>query len=141
MDRYWERTIPYYNITTSTAQHLLQAVDRSWVVDHITLMPNGKRNTNYKVTLKGHNTPFLLRIFGAQNTWWQKEVAMYELVKSLVPVPKLLALESTTQLIEHPYAVYEFLDGVTLDAVTGPIDNRLFVQLGEALARLHSVGL
>lgn len=139
MDRHWERTIPYYNLDSSTAHHLLYSIDRSWGVDHITLLPDGKRNTNYQVTLKGSDTPYLLRIFGANDTWWEKEVALHELVKSRVPVPELYGLDASASVIDRPYAVYEYFDGITLDRATKPLDARIFTQLGEALAQLHAI--
>ncbi len=139
MDRHWERTIPYYDLDSSTAHHLLSSIDRSWSVDHITLLPDGKRNTNYKVALKGRDTLYLLRIFGANDTWWEKEAALHELVKSRVPVPELYAVDASASIIERPYAVYEYFDGMTLDRVTGSVDAHIFTQLGEALAHLHAL--
>ena len=139
MDRHWERTIPHYNLEMPTAQHLLRAVDRAWAVERITLLPDGKRNTNYKVTLRGVEKPYLLRIFGARDRWWEKELALHERVKSLVPVPKLYFLDASASVIEHPYAVYEYLDGMTLDRAPGGGEARIFEQLGEALAQLHAI--
>jgi aminoglycoside phosphotransferase (APT) family kinase protein len=139
MDRYWELTIPYYELDMPTVQRLLHAVDRTCVVEQMVLLPDGKRNTNYQVRLRGAGKPYLLRIFGARDTWWEKEVAIHGLVKSRVPVPELYVLDASASVVDRPYAVYEYLDGITLDRVTNTVDARIFTQLGEALAKLHTI--
>ena len=90
----------------------------------VELLPAGKSNTNYKLTLND-NRAYVLRLYNRGNA--ERETYVMDLVRDIVPVPLEIDRGDT-------WSVFSFLDGELLEAVPEHSG-----AAGEALARISSV--
>ncbi len=141
MDIYWERTIPYFKIDQVTATKLLQHFDSHEEIEQIELLSEGKRNTNYKITGKDSRRKYLLRIYALSEKTGQREQAINQRVHQYIPVPEHYYCDYDKNIIGRPFAIFEFIEGITLDYFLR--DNpefthkKLFHAIGESLAHIH----
>lgn len=140
MDNEWERAESVYPIDHGMAETLCRCMDPRVRVENIELLPGGLINSNYKVTLRGVDQAFLLRLYARKNDDWQREQWLTTHINDSIPVPKVYYCAYDKALCNHPFAIYEFLDGVTLDRYLADGHQptpQLAREIGEALAWLH----
>jgi aminoglycoside phosphotransferase (APT) family kinase protein len=142
MDINWERTIPYCDIDLNAVRKIFDAFKSDCDIASIELLPGGKRNSNYKVQLKGVRKKFLLRVYCEPDNTWSRELGVHRRLKEQVPVPEVILGDFNPGIFELPYAVFEFIDGMTLDHFVlreaKPINKDMFYSIGQELAEVHS---
>ncbi len=99
-------------------------------------------NTNYRLVIAGQPGPVQLRLFVAKPGFARAEVAIQQSVHRRLPVPEVLFHAGSNPFTGHPYALFEWIDGIMLDAlptVAPPqaIDDIAW-QLGVLLADMSS---
>jgi aminoglycoside phosphotransferase (APT) family kinase protein len=143
MDINWERTIPYCDIEQNVVRKIFDAYKSDCDIASIELLPGGKRNSNYKVQLKGDRKKYLLRVYCEPDNTWSRELGIHRRMREQIPVPEVIFGDFNHEIFELPYAVFEFIDGMTLDHCVlreaKPINKDMFYSLGRELAEVHSI--
>lgn len=137
MDSKWERVIPYIDLDVETAEKMMCVINLGEKIRNISLIKKGLRNSNY--CIEYDNKKFLLRIYGVNDDWWKKEKVIYKHVNEKVRVPKLYYLGEELNIINKPYAIFEYVDGPTLDEYLQKerYDKNVINEIGQYLALLH----
>ncbi|MBU3130281.1 hypothetical protein [Clostridium tagluense] len=113
MDSKWERIQPYIKLNIAMIDRMMSCVKTKGKIKKVNLIRKGLRNSNYCVEYEDYK--FLLRIYGTDDKWWEKEKSVFEHIKGKVSVPELLYLNNEFRVIDKPYAVFEYISGPTLD--------------------------
>jgi aminoglycoside phosphotransferase (APT) family kinase protein len=137
MDSKWERIQPYIKLNSSMLHRMMSPVKPSGKIKKVNLIRKGLRNSNYCVEYEENK--FLLRIYGTDDNWWEKEKSVFEHVKDKVSVPELLYLDTEFSVIHKPYAVFEYINGPTLDEYLQKeaYNNNVISEIGQSLALIH----
>jgi len=135
-----ERVNKVIKIDKAIANKLIGAYRPDYKVQSIERFTGGKSTSNYKVTIAGSKRPIVLRIYPQSNSTGDKEFAINKKMKELVPIPTMHYFDSSKKLIEHSYAIMEYLDGITLDEYISKHNHfpeSLAEEIGEKLALIH----
>ncbi|WP_291582091.1 phosphotransferase family protein [Clostridium sp. UBA6640] len=141
MDCKLERIIPFYKIDKKIVDHLFYLFDRNLVVESITPLLEGCRNTNYVVRIKNNASVFLLRIFPINDESWKKEKKLLTLLKNEIPVQKLYFLSQDESIELRTFAIYEFAQGITLQSAMNSgyvLEENLIKDIGKTMASIHN---
>jgi len=102
------------------------------------LTTTGRANTNYVVETA--RDAYVLRIHVRDDALGAKERALYQLVKTSVPVARLLGTGDATLGLGHAFSLLEFVPGETLEAAVAKANSRHLLRtarnLGRVLAKL-----
>jgi aminoglycoside phosphotransferase (APT) family kinase protein len=82
-------------------------------VSHAELLSGGRINTNLKLTFGTGEPPAVLRLHKKGSAACAKETQVIELIKSTVPVPEILYVNSEGLDGSGPFSVIEFIEGLT----------------------------
>lgn len=138
MDSRWERVQPYIEIDKNIAEKMMEVIKPKGTIKSISLIRNGLRNSNYCVEYD--NKKFLIRIYGVEDNWWKKEEVIYHYIKEKVKAPELFWLDGNLDIIDKPYAIFEYVEGLNLDQYSkqAGYKKKVFSDIGHNLAWLHS---
>jgi aminoglycoside phosphotransferase (APT) family kinase protein len=142
MDIEWERICEIFRIDINTADRLFKCFDSQKTVEDIEIFAGGKRTTNYKIRLKESEQKFVLRIYPKNDRSWHKEFALQNTLKNYLPVPEMYYLNEDKLIIDKPFSIVQFLDGITLDKYlegNNCISESLAQKIGETLAVIHQI--
>lgn len=109
-----ERRFPLIEIGIETADRLLAGLPGNQQVETLQLLHGGHINTNYAVGL-GHGRRLRLRIFVQGEAAFRKEIGVLRDLSEAVAVPRLLLADSRPDVFPYPFAVLEWLDGISLN--------------------------
>ncbi len=140
MDIEWERICEIVRIDINTANRLFKCFDSQKTVEDIEIFTGGKRTTNYKIRLKESEQKFVLRIYPENDRSCHKEFTLQNTLKNHLPVPEMYYLNEDKLIIDKPFSIVQFLDGITLDkylAGNNCISESLAQKIGELLAIIH----
>jgi aminoglycoside phosphotransferase (APT) family kinase protein len=140
VDIEWERICEIVDMDINTADRLFKCFDSQKTVEDIEIFTGGKRTTNYKIRLKESEQEFVLRIYPENDRSWHKEFKLQNTLKNYLPVPEMYYLNEDKLIIDKPFSIVQFLDGVTLDkhlAGNNRISELLAQNIGESLAIIH----
>ena len=105
----WERGNP----SVILSQKEVERVVMDYVplgVSSFELFSKGCANTNYKVVLSD-GTALVLRVYTRDPGCLTREYKIHELIQEKVPVPRFLHMNNDKELIPHPFAIMEFVEG------------------------------
>jgi aminoglycoside phosphotransferase (APT) family kinase protein len=140
MDIEWERICEIVRVDINTANRLFKCFDSQKTVEDIEIFTGGKRTTNYKIRLKESEQKFVLRIYPENDRSWHKEFILQNTLKNYLPVPEMYYLNEDKLIIDKPFSIVQFLDGITLEkylAGNNCISESLAQKIGEILAIIH----
>jgi aminoglycoside phosphotransferase (APT) family kinase protein len=140
MDIEWERICEIVRIDINTANRLFKCFDSQKTVEDIEIFTGGKRTTNYKIRLKESEQKFVLRIYPENDRSCHKEFTLQNTLKNHLPVPEMYYLNEDKLIIDKPFSIVQFLDGITLEkylAGNNTISEALAQKIGELLAIIH----
>jgi Ser/Thr protein kinase RdoA (MazF antagonist) len=113
-------------------------------------LSGGLRNSNYRVRLADQPTPVVLRLYtshggrgfdSAEDAPCSRELALNELVRDSVPMPRVLRADPTA---DPPWALIEFAEGMRFDEALAEMSDaeveRASRDAGAVLARIHAFG-
>ncbi len=112
---HWERYRDHFTIDKSTLKKLMQPYSND-MIDDFTLLSDGCANSNYKIEL-ARRQPVVLRIYLREKDSLSREIALYGLLAGRLPVPEIFYSDDSCTLIDHPYAIMEFIDGELMRSV------------------------
>ena len=140
MDNEWERMHKITDINKETADKLIRSFDSKKEVESLEMLTGGRSTTNYKIRIKGLNQIFVLRIYPKADKSCHKEFTIHNTVKDYIPVPEIYYINDDKTIIDKPYAIVQYLDGIMLDKYmfeNAGLDEILAEEIGEKLAWLH----
>ena len=82
-------------------------------ISNITELSGGRINTNLKMTFSGGESPAVIRFHKKGSAACVKETQVIELIKSTVPVPQVLYVDSEGLEGSGPFSIIEFVEGLT----------------------------
>jgi aminoglycoside phosphotransferase (APT) family kinase protein len=135
-----ERVNKIVEIDKYAASELLKPLGTNYKIKSIERFTEGKSTSNYRIKLEGLNTDLVLRIYPQESGICEKEHSIYNKVRSFLPVPKIYYYNTDKRIIDNPYSVIEYLDGITLDKYIekhNSFPEVLAEKIGEKLALLH----
>lgn len=109
----WERFSKPVEIMIYQAQALLEPW-QSHSIQALELLSDGCANTNYKITFKNDIPPIVLRLYTREKSALAREFSIHELLKNKLPVPSFFYTNNDCELIPHPYALIEWIDGISM---------------------------
>lgn len=137
MDSKWERVQPYIKLDIEIAERMMSFIKPHGKIEKISLIKKGLRNTNYCVEYD--NSKFLLRIYDFNDNCWEKERSVFEHINGKIRVPELFYLNKESDIINKPYAIFEYVNGVTLDEYVNQekYNKNVICEIGQNLALVH----
>jgi aminoglycoside phosphotransferase (APT) family kinase protein len=103
---------PDSNLTVESANRLLERVFSGRRVVGIETLSGGLVNANFKLRLDGLNDSFVLRLYVRYPEACQKEIDIYRLISSTVPVPEVIAARPEGSEGTGPFAVLRYVEGI-----------------------------
>ena len=135
-----ERTQPVVNL--ETIRRLIQRPFPHRIVSHVELLTGGRINTNVKVNFSSDERPVVLRLHKKGAASCLKEAAVMDLIKSTVPVPEILYVDSEGLHGSEPFTIMEFVEGLTFQQLKRTGDllaiQQAAASVGETLAAIGS---
>lgn len=108
LKNHWERYQAHFDISESMMMALVSPFSSSIV--SATLLSEGCANTNYKVDLADGRS-VVLRIYLREHNALDRELGLCNLIQTKLPIPQIYYHDARCQLIEHPYAIVEYIEG------------------------------
>lgn len=109
---HWERYRKHVDINVTQAQKLIAPYCHD-AIKNIILLSEGCANTNIKVEFE-QRQPIVIRIYLREKKSLAREISLHNLLNEIVPIPKIYYSDDSCSLIEHPYAIMEFVDGILM---------------------------
>jgi aminoglycoside phosphotransferase (APT) family kinase protein len=139
----WQRPHPPLELDRAAVERLIQRP-----VERAELLSGGLRNTNYRVYLADEGCSVVLRLYTSvggrgldtkEDLPCAREVALNELVRDRVPVPRVLQADPTA---DPAWVLVEFVDGERFDHALVRMSEAEVEQAshaaGSVLARIHA---
>jgi aminoglycoside phosphotransferase (APT) family kinase protein len=73
----------------------------------------GMRNANFKIHFDGRAEPFVVRVYEHDRSLCRKELDLFQLIGKSIPIPEIIHAEPEGMDDIHPFAILEFVEGVT----------------------------
>lgn len=109
---HWERYREHVDINVAQAQKLIAPYCHD-AIKNLVLLSEGCANTNIKVEFD-QQRPIVIRIYLREKESLAREISLHDLLSEIVPIPKIYYSDNSCRLIEHPYAIMEFVDGILM---------------------------
>lgn len=117
-------------------QTLLSPVLKGTPIANVRLVEGGLINTLYRVTPEDGGADLCLRIFAGGKIPWERERKAFTRVSAAVPAPGVLWADCGGLGFSHPYLVYRWIEGITLNECRRQMPPAAFQSLAEPLGRL-----
>jgi len=130
------RCWPLVEVEPAQLQTLLAPVLAGAALIDVKRVEGGLINTLYRITPAGGGVSLCLRIFAAGQRPWQTERNVLARVAAALPVPQVLLADCGGGSFPHPYLVYRWIEGMTLDECRRRMPPAAFLSLAEPLGRL-----
>jgi aminoglycoside phosphotransferase (APT) family kinase protein len=136
-----QRTEAPIGLMPGDLEQLVAPVFRRSAIDHVEQLRAGLVNTNFKLTMRGHPDPILLRLYHRGSSAASKEVELLRRMRGRVPVPEVAYFVRTNPVTGHPCALLQWIDGQRLDhlELEGGRELATGQALGKALAAVHAI--
>lgn len=105
----WERYRAHFDLNRTLAEKLIQPFS-SKTIKNIILLSEGCANSNFKIEFTA-GYPVVLRIYLRENDSLAREIALHQLLHNKIPIPQIFYSDVSCSLINHPYAIMEFVNG------------------------------
>lgn len=139
----WPRGVPAVEVDLLTAAARLRPIVGDRKVESVTPTGGGLSNSNFDVRLDGQPERVLLRLFQNGLASARKEAALALRLAGQVPVARFLHFAERSEVSEQPYAVLEWVGGVSLADAASALDRaaaeEMAESVGEVLARIHAL--
>lgn len=105
-----QRIYSFYNIDNTIISEMLNAFDKSVVVDLVTPIHCGMSTSNYCIT--DGQTKYILKIYSGYVG--NIEPIMYEYFRKHIRIPALYYYDASRKICPYPYSIIEYIHGETL---------------------------
>src|SRR6185369_7593383 len=127
-------------ITNQTLRHVIEKLFPQRQIASASPLPGGLINTNLKIDFHSEHDPVVFRIYRDGDGACRKELALHDLVQRKVRVPRILHVESSGFEEVPPFAILEFVEGLTFQQLkrTGELKSihEAAYSVGETLAAI-----
>jgi aminoglycoside phosphotransferase (APT) family kinase protein len=130
------RCFPLIEVAFDRIGALLSPVLEGAEIAEIRRVEGGLVNTLYRITLADRGGALCLRVFAAGRPAWEAERNILAQVSASLPVPEALLAGEGGPGFAHPYLVYRWIEGMTLDECRRQTQPAAFLSLAEPLGRL-----
>jgi aminoglycoside phosphotransferase (APT) family kinase protein len=131
-----ESQVPYKQKTLS---RLLQQVFPNRSINDLKLLSGGLINTNIKVSFASNHDPVVVRLYRDGAGVCRKELALHNLVQSVVPVPKVLHAEPDGFEDLPSFSVLQFVAGLTFQELKRTKDLQAIQQAASLVGKTLAV--
>ncbi|MGH9837166.1 MAG: phosphotransferase family protein [Blastocatellia bacterium] len=126
--------MPLIEVEFEQLQALLAPLLHGAAITSVELVAGGLVNTLYRVTAaKG---TYCLRIFAAGQRAWETERNLLTRVAASLPVPEVLLAGDGRADFSHPFLVYHWIEGMTLNECRRQVSSAALLSLAEPLGQL-----
>lgn len=96
----------------------------------------GLVNTVYRVTAGSPRASYALRVYAAGRPAFETECRLLSALAKTLPVPEVLFADASGRRCAHPYLVYRWIEGVSLNECRRQTSQEALLTLAEPLGRL-----
>ncbi len=128
--------MPALDVDENRLRDVLAKIVPGAVLRRVTPLTGGLANTNLHLSLDGEPGDLVLRLYQRDPRQMMKEAAIAKRLQGRVPVADFLHAERGADRIGAPFALLQWIDGVTLDSVLPELEQGALDSLGETLGRL-----
>jgi aminoglycoside phosphotransferase (APT) family kinase protein len=108
----WVRAEPRRDVALRVLERIIRAEFPQGKIVGVQPM-EGLRNANFKIELDNRAEAVVVRIYEHDRSLCQKELDLFRLIGNLVPVPEVIHAEPEEMDDVPPFAILEFVEGVT----------------------------
>src|ERR1019366_9404196 len=136
----WIRPAPRRTLPAPALEHLIRAAFGQCHILEVHPLTDGFRNANFKLRLDTRTHWIVVRIYEHDPSLCQKEIDLIRLCAGSVPVPDVLHAEPQGIDGLPPYAVMQYVEGITFHDLAHSGDHEAIAQAafsaGETLAAI-----
>jgi aminoglycoside phosphotransferase (APT) family kinase protein len=116
---------------------MLRPVSGDAELREVVRVDGGLVNTVYRVKTKRAGAAFGLRVYAAGGPAFEAECRLLESLAATLPVPRVLYADASRRhYCAHPYLVYQWIEGITLNECRRQSSPKALLTLAEPLGRL-----
>jgi len=130
------RCLPLIEVELDQIRALLSPVMNSAAIAKVERVKGGLVNSIYRVTCADGGDSLCLRIFAAGRLPCEREQKILSRVSASLPVPDVLLADCCGVEFGHPYLVYQWIEGITLNECRRQEPSVALMSLAEPLGRL-----
>ena len=138
------KTKPDFEVTLAiknqTLKHVMEKLSPQRQIASVGPLSGGLINDNSRIDFDSDHDPVVLRIYRDGAEVCRKELALHELIQRKVRVPRILHVESSGFEEIPPFAILEFVEGITFQQLkqTGELEaiHEAAYSVGETLAAI-----
>jgi Ser/Thr protein kinase RdoA (MazF antagonist) len=102
----------------------------------VSRVEGGLVNTTYRVTTGEDDAGYAVRVYASGRAAFEAERRLLSALSAMLPVPQLVLADAGGQSRAHPFAVYRWISGITLNECRRRVPAGEFLALAEPLGRL-----
>lgn len=137
------RCDPLIELGPGRVRAMLTPILGGAVLHKVARVEGGLVNTIYRVALDRGETIYGLRVYAAGYSAFEMERWLLPSLAGALPVPEVLYADASGQRCVHPYLVYRWIEGITLNECRRSTAPEVFLtlaeQLGGLLARIAGI--
>src|SRR5262245_35412254 len=130
------RVLPLVEVQIDQIRALLSPLLNGAAIAGVERVEGGLVNTLYRITPSDGSDSLCLRIIAAGRLSWEKERETIARVSASLPVPVVLLSGQCNSDFPHPYLIYRWIEGITLDNCRRQESAAALLSLAEPLGRL-----
>jgi len=137
----WVRAEPRRSLPASLVERMVRAALPGARVSSATPLTDGLRNANFRIDLDGATGSLVLRLYEHDPSLCRKEVDLIRMIGHVAPVPEAIHFEPDGWEDVPPFALFRYVDGITLHQLKRSGDREAFAQAAESAgAALAAIG-
>ena len=137
----WIRKEPRRTLPARWLERMVRCAFPQGRVLEVQPLTDGFRNSNFKLRIDSLAEPVVLRVYEHDPTLCQKELDLFGLVRSSVPVPEVIYREPEGAGDLLPFVLMLYVEGITFRELKRRGDPSAIAQAarstGETLAAIH----
>jgi len=130
------RCLPLVEVEFDQIQSLLSPALNGAAIAGVSRVEGGLTNTLYRITPADGGAALCLRIFAAGRLPWETERKALARLSASLPVPEVLLADRGNSDFSHPYLVYRWIEGITLNEFRRQAPPSALLSVAEPLGRL-----
>lgn len=130
------RCHPLIDLSLRHIETMLRPVSGGARLREAVRVEGGLVNTTYRVTTDGGGAVYALRVYAAGRPAFEIEHRLLPVLAAALPVPEPVFADASGTVCAHPYLVYRWIEGITLNECRRLGAPETFLTLAEPLGRL-----
>jgi aminoglycoside phosphotransferase (APT) family kinase protein len=125
------RCHPLIELSRQHIHSMLQPVLCDAELGEVARVEGGLTNTIYRITT--NSAVYALRVYAAGSSTFRKESRLLSTLAATIPVPDVLYADASGRRCVHPYLVYPWIEGISLNECRRQTSERALLALAEPL--------